>query len=406
MPLHGPTRRVVQVRDTVQSKAMAGHAFTITGAEVLRPDGVDDAPLSVAGGVVSDVPVGRAVDLRGWAVCPGIVDIHGDGFERHVAVRRGALPNMSDGLFALEAELAANGITTAVLAQFVSWEGGMRGPDFAARLVAAWQAVAPQVATDLRIQIRLETHLTEAFAMVEDLMAHAGIDYLVFNDHLPHDRLEPGRTPPRLTGQALKAGRSPEAHLALMRRIHAARDGVPDAVAALAGRLAARHVRMGSHDDATPDRRAWFRDLGARIAEFPETRAAAQAARDGGDGIVMGAPNVVRGASHAGKVSARDIVAADLCDALASDYHYPSPRTAALTLAREGICDFATAWRLVSDGPARLLGLTDRGRLEAGLRADLVILDRATGRVGATMAGGRFTYLASPLAERFVTAAA
>jgi len=381
---------------------MIGPAFTITGAAVLRPHGIDAEPLTIAGGVVADAPTGRAVDLSGWTVCPGIVDIHGDGFERHVAVRRGALPNMEDGLFALEAELAANGITTAVLAQFVSWEGGMRGPDFAARLVAAWQAVAPQVATDLRIQIRLETHLTEAYPMVEDLMARAGIGYLVFNDHLPHDRLDAGRTPARLTGQALKAERSPEAHLALIQRIHAARDGVPDAVTALAARLAARGVRLGSHDDATPERRAWFRGLGARIAEFPETRAAAQAARDGGDGIVMGGPNVVRGASHAGKVSAREIVAAGLCDALASDYHYPAPRAAARALVREGVCDFPAAWRLVSEGPARLLGLSDRGRLGPGLRADLVILDRATGRVGATMAGGRFTHLASPLAERFI----
>lgn len=400
--MHGRTRRVVQVRGTGQSGAMTGSDFTITGAEVLRPHGIDAAPLAIAGGVVADAAGGRSVDLPGWTVCPGIVDIHGDGFERHVAVRRGALPNMADGLYALEAELAANGITTAVLAQFVSWEGGMRGPDFAARLVAAWQAAAPQVATDLRIQIRLETHLTEAYPMVEDMIARAGIDYLVFNDHLPHDRLAAGRTPPRLTGQALKAGRSPEAHLALMQRIHAARDSVPSAVTALAVRLAARGVRLGSHDDAKADRRAWFRACGARIAEFPETAEAAQAARDGGDGIVMGGPNVVRGASHAGKVSARDIVAAGLCDALASDYHYPAPRAAALTLVREGVCDFPAAWRLVSDGPAQLLGLSDRGRLAAGCRADLVILDRATGRVGATMAGGRFTYLASPLAERFL----
>lgn len=381
---------------------MTGFEFTITGAQVVRPHGIDAAPLAIAGGVLADAPAGRTVDLSGWTVCPGIVDMHGDGFERHVAVRRGALPDMADGLFALEAELAANGITTGVLAQFVSWEGGMRGPDFARRLVTAWQTVAPRVATDLRIQIRLETHLLEAFGDVETLMAEAGIGYLVFNDHLPHDRLAAGRIPPRLTGQALKAGRSPEAHLALLQRIHAAGDRVPDAVMALAARLTARGVRIGSHDDATADTRAWYRSLGARIAEFPETRAAAQAARAGGDGIVMGGPNVVRGASHAGKVSARDIVAAGLCDALASDYHYPAPRAAALTLAREGICDFAAAWRLVSDGPARLLGLADRGRLVPGLRADIVILDRITGRVGATMANGRFTYLAGPLAERFM----
>ena len=49
------------------------------------------------------------------------------------------------------------------------------------------------------------------------------------------------------------------------------------------------------------------------------------------------------------------------------------------------------AWALVSEAPARLLGLDDRGRIAPGLRADLVVLDPA-GRVCLTMAGGRITF--------------
>lgn len=376
--------------------------FTFHSGTVLRPAGPDGDPLHVAGGLIADTANGRSVDLTGWTLCPGIVDAHGDGFERHVAVRRGALTAMDHGLIATEAELAANGITTAYLAQFFSWEGGLRSPDFAARVIAAWKIAAPQVATDLRLQLRLETHMIDEYPQAEALIDDAGIDYVVFNDHLPHDRLAAGRTPPRLTGQALKAGRNPDAHLAYLRKLHNRRDDVPEALAALADRLIARGVRIGSHDDRTAQARQRARDIGASVAEFPETQDAAAAARRGGDGIVLGGPNVVRGASHAGNISARTLVAEGLCDALASDYHYPSPRHAALTLAREGICDLANAWRLVSDGPAKVLGLNDRGRLETGLRADLVILDPETGRVGATLAAGRITYLATPLAERFL----
>ncbi|PWR01879.1 alpha-D-ribose 1-methylphosphonate 5-triphosphate diphosphatase [Meridianimarinicoccus roseus] len=373
------------------------------GAAVLRPDGLDHAPLCVADGrIVEGASGGRRVDLTGWTICPGIVDIHGDGFERHVAVRRGALPAMDEGVLATEAELAANGITTALLAQFFSWEGGMRGPDFAARLVAAWQAASPRVATDLRLQLRLETHVIDDFPQAEALIEEGGIGHVVFNDHLPHDRLAAGRTPPRLTGQALKSGRSPEAHLALLRGLEARSAEVPQAVTALAARLLKRGVRIGSHDDRTPADRAWYRAIGAHLSEFPETLEVAGAARAAGDGIVMGAPNVVRGASHAGKVSAREVVAAGLCDALASDYHYPAPRLAVRALTEAGICDVVQAWRLVSEGPARLMGLTDRGRIAEGLRADLVILKADTGRIGGTMAGGRFTYLATPLAERLI----
>jgi alpha-D-ribose 1-methylphosphonate 5-triphosphate diphosphatase len=116
----------------------------------------------------------------------------------------------------------------------------------------------------------------------------------------------------------------------------------------------------------------------------------------------MGAPNLVRGGSHKGNVSAVDLVAMGLVDALASDYHYPSLRRAAFLLADGGICDLATAWGLVSSGPAHLLGLTDRGAIQPGLRADLVVLAPETRRVVATMAEGRISYLAGDAAHRFI----
>lgn len=381
---------------------MTKQSWIFADAQVIGPNGVAAQDVSVADGLIVDQAEGRRVDLSGWTLAPGIVDVHGDGFERHVAVRRGALTAMENGLIAVEAELAANGITTAVLAQFFSWEGGMRGPEFAEKLVDAWLVAAPQVSTDLRLQLRLETNLIERFDEALALIDRAGIGYVVFNDHLPHDRLAQGRKPPRLTGQALKSGRSPEAHLALMQRLHAQVDKVPAALAEMAEKLLARGVRLGSHDDGSAEDRAEGRALGAKVSEFPESIEAAQAARDHDELVVMGAPNIVRGASHAGNVSAREIVRLGLCDALASDYHYPSPRYAALSLVEEGICDLASAWRLLSEGPARALGLEDRGVIASGKRADLVVFDAVTGRVGATIAGGEITYLTHPLAQRFL----
>jgi alpha-D-ribose 1-methylphosphonate 5-triphosphate diphosphatase len=99
---------------------------------------------------------------------------------------------------------------------------------------------------------------------------------------------------------------------------------------------------------------------------------------------------VVRGGSHAGKVAAVDLVRAGLCTALASDYHYPAPLQAALSRVPE--LGLEEAWGLVSSGPARLLGLADRGRLEAGMRADLIALNPETGRPGLTVCGGRVTH--------------
>ena len=106
----------------------------LVGAQALTPEGYGEQVVCLSQGrVVEDAPMCE-VDLSGFLVLPGMVDAHGDGFEKHLAPRRGAMKDMGLGVVAAEAELAANGITTATLAQFYSWEGGMRGPAFAERV--------------------------------------------------------------------------------------------------------------------------------------------------------------------------------------------------------------------------------------------------------------------------------
>ena len=374
----------------------------LTGAQVLTPQGLADQPLALGDGLITDTTPRREVDLTGFLLLPGIVDMHGDAFEKHLAPRRGAMKDLDQGLIATEAELAANGITTATLAQFYSWEGGMRGAEFAGRVFDALALVRPRLVTDLRAQLRFETPMLDAYHAVRDVVAAHDISYVVFNDHLPHEALAKGKRPPRLTGQALRIGRNPEKHLAYMQALHAGMDQVPAALDALCADLAARGVLMGSHDDHTAQDRATWRARGVRLSEFPETLEAAEAAHDAGDAVVLGAPNTVRGGSHKGNVSATDLIVMGYCDALASDYHYPSLRRAALQLADTGVLDLAGAWGLISSGPARVLGLSDRGDLSLGKRADLVVLDAETRHICATLSGGRISYLSGEAARRFI----
>jgi alpha-D-ribose 1-methylphosphonate 5-triphosphate diphosphatase len=369
----------------------------LTGAEILLPEGFAREALSLAEGRIAGGG-GREIDLSGFRIVPGIIDLHGDGFERHMAPRRGAVDRPEAGLAGLDAECGAAGITTAVLAQFWSWEGGMRSPQFSATLAETLAGAA--TLTDMHMQLRVETHMIDTLDAMADLVARHGIGYVVWNDHLPHAQLSRGKRPPGLTGQALKAGRSPEAHERLLRELHGNAPAVGEALAPVAARLAEMGVRMGSHDDHTPDDRLRFRTLGADICEFPETLAAAEAAKQAGEPVIMGAPNVVRGGSHSGKVAAQDLVAAGLVDALVSDYHYPTLARAAVKLSdRYG---WPTAWALVSEGPARVMGWEDRGRIAEGLRADLVIMD-AAGRIEGTISGGRVSHLSGALAARMLT---
>ncbi len=377
-------------------------SLDLKGAQVLGARGLETRTLSVSGGMIVEARQGRSIDLAGYMILPGIVDVHGDGFERHLAPRRGAMKTLAEGLVAAEAELAANGITTAVLAQFVSWEGGLRGPEFADQVFGAMRATAPGLVTDMRGQLRFETHMLDHYDTLPQRMADWGLSYVVFNDHLPHDRLADGRVPKRMVAQALKAGRNPDKHLAMMQELHANSAAVPVALDRLCAMLAAQGIQMGSHDDTTADGRAAWRARGVRVAEFPETLIAAEAAAEAGDPVVLGSPNVVRGGSHNGNVSAVELIMMGMGTALASDYHYPSLRRAAFMLTDSGVLSLAEAWRLVSAGPAGVLGLGDRGTLDLGKRADLVVLDAKTRRVALTMAGGRVSYLSGDIAGRLL----
>jgi alpha-D-ribose 1-methylphosphonate 5-triphosphate diphosphatase len=119
----------------------------------------------------------------------------------------------------------------------------------------------------------------------------------------------------------------------------------------------------------------------------------------GGDQIVFGAPNIVRGKSHIGWVNARDMVARGLCSILASDYFYPAPLVAAFRLVETGTLPLAKAWELVSGTPARAMNLGDRGSIAPDRRADLILVDAAIPgrpRVVAVIVSGRLVYLTEP----------
>jgi len=251
--------------------------------------------------------------------------------------------------------------------------------------------------TDLKVQLRVEMSLLDHYDRIAALIDQHAIPYVVFNDHIPHDALAQGKRPPRLTGQALKSGRSPEAHLELLQSLHARRDDVPEAVSQMAKVLSEKGILTGSHDDPDARARQTSREMGLQVSEFPESEEPALDAAAHQNPIVLGAPNVVRGGSHQNKVSATHLIREGLCTALASDYHYPALYQAVTNLTKD-VGDNA-AWALVTTGPAQMLGLTDRGQLAPGLRADLVAINPATNRIGLTITGGRIAY-ADPMAAQ------
>jgi alpha-D-ribose 1-methylphosphonate 5-triphosphate diphosphatase len=369
-------------------------AWRIVNAHALLPEGlVAGAEIATEGAVIG---VGgnsaRIFDARDLVLLPGIVDLHGDAFERQLMPRPGVFFPDDLALRDTDRQLVANGITTAFHALTWSWEPGLRGTARAQSFVAALEKLRPQLACDTHLHLRWELYnldaLDDALAWIE-----AGrVALLAFNDHtpgllkLPRDAGYPAKTVER-------TGLSQTAFAELLARVATHADAIPAANAKLAAAARNAGIALASHDDASPAIREAFRAHGCHIAEFPMTRETAAAARAAGEHVMMGAPNVVRGGSHIALVSAEAMVRADLCDVLASDYYYPAMLQAPWRLA-DGLEDLAKFWPLVSANPARAVGFADRGTLAPGMRADMILIDIAQGapRAVATFVAGRLVF--------------
>jgi alpha-D-ribose 1-methylphosphonate 5-triphosphate diphosphatase len=300
----------------------------------------------------------------------------------------------------------SNGITTVFHATTCSWEPGLRSADNARALMEAIERQRPQFAADTRFHLRHETYNLDAEAEITEWLSEGRVDLFAFNDHM--DGTVADMAKPRKRNRMVeRTGLSSEDFDRLVDRIVSRAADVPASVSRLAAAARAAEVRMLSHDDATPAMRQAFRELGAMIAEFPVNEETARAAASHGDPIVFGAPNVVRGGSHTGWTKASDMIAKGLCSVLASDYYYPAQLLAAFRLAADGVLPLTEAWSLVSAGPARATGLTDRGIIAEGRRADILLVDGTAPlrpRLIAVISGGKLVHLTD--ATRLLAAAA
>lgn len=364
----------------------------VTGRRVLVGSSIGPATLAFHDGRVAaaGAPAGPCIDAGDLLVLPGIVDIHGDAFERAVMPRPGVSFPYPGTLLDVDRQLLAHGITTEFHGVTLSWEGGLRGEAYAQRMFDALAHVQPLLGATHRVHLRFEAHHLGGVETALRWIAEGRVSLLAINDHLP--------VMARRLGDARKVAQYAERAECdaqeFRARVEAASRHAPDVPAEMARLIAAARAAglpVASHDDPDTATRQHYHRQGCAIGEFPLTVDVAMAARQLGGEIVFGAPNVVRGGSHIDAPNAIDMVGAGLCTVLASDYYYPAPLQAAFRLAELGVADLPAAWHLVSRNPARAAGLRDRGTLAPGLRADAILVDdRHPGlpRVCAAIVGG------------------
>ena len=316
-----------------------------------------------------------AIDLEGDYLLPGLVELHTDNFERHLMPRPKTRWPELPALLGHDAEVAAAGITTVYDALGVGDTDteGMRGQDMAPVLQAIRHGIECKLLrADHRLHIRCElpaANVLELFASFED---HPLVGLISLMDHTPGQRqwMDVNQARIYYTGkkgwsderfdQAVVSSRDLQERYAVPHRRH------------FVDYAHRKQIPLASHDDTMRHHVAEAHSEGVVISEFPTRVEAAESARAAGMSIVMGAPNVVRGGSHSGNVSAMQLAKLGLLDSLSSDYVPASLMLAAFKLVYDGGFEVPQAIATVTSNPARAVGLTDRGEIAEGLRADLV----------------------------------
>jgi len=353
--------------------------FSLTNAILVLPEQACPGSLVVCDGMIAEITPGAAraagaLDLDGDFLIPGVVDLHTDNLERQVQPRLNARWPSRSAMLAHDAQCAAAGVTTVLDALCV----GDLGFDVSrARTfregVADLDALAGTglLKAEHFLHLRCELPAEDVVPLAEQVVAHPRVRMVSLMDHCPGNGQY--RDVERFRALRRKEGLGEAMIEAQIDRLQGQRARMrgPNRAALLA-RLAGRPLALASHDDSSEAEVVENFADGIRISEFPVTMAAAAAAKARGMDVIAGAPNIVRGGSHSGNVAAAELVAAGAVDALASDYVPASLVEAAFRSVETAGIGLPRAVALVTDRPARLARLADRGRLEPGLRADLV----------------------------------
>jgi alpha-D-ribose 1-methylphosphonate 5-triphosphate diphosphatase len=355
--------------------------FILTNAKLVLRDQVLTGTVQVRDGRIADVSssgtsVPGAIDCDGDYIIPGIVDVHTDNLERQVQPRVSARWPSRSAMVAHDAQCAAAGVTTVLDALCLGDLGfdGERIKTFKDAVVDLNALVTTGLLKSehylhLRCELPAEDTLDLFFPVADDPL----VRMISLMDHSPgvgqYANLDAYRA---MRGRDGMPAAVIEARIELLLAQRARMRG-PNR-AALLKKAATLDVTLASHDDRTVEEINENYADGIRISEFPVTVEAALAARALGMTTIAGAPNIVRGGSHSGNVKVTDLIKAGGVDALASDYVPAALAEAAFLAAEQTDMSLPDAVAMVTDAPAHMARLSDRGRIEVGLRADLVRL--------------------------------
>jgi alpha-D-ribose 1-methylphosphonate 5-triphosphate diphosphatase len=364
-----------------QGAREAGAGCILTNARLVLPNEVVRGTIVIRGGLIDGIDhgvsrVSGALDLAEDYLIPGLVDLHTDNLERHYQPRSGVEWDAVSAAISHDTQIAGSGITTVYDSLTL---GAASGWDMRAETIEPIvQGLRIAVGHDmLRVQhflhLRCEVTHPDIVPIFEGYATDPLVRFMSLMDHAPGDRQSPDIADYRRRYLRTFHGDEAAVDRHIEELLHGSRVLGPDNRRRLAGIAHERGLCFASHDDARREHIEEARDLGVSVSEFPTTLEAAEAAHEAGIAVLMGSPNLIRGRSHSGNVAASALARRNCLDILSSDF-IPASLLQAVFRLTQG--DFG--WSLpqalatATSVPAATAGLCDRGRLEPGLRADLV----------------------------------
>jgi alpha-D-ribose 1-methylphosphonate 5-triphosphate diphosphatase len=355
--------------------------LALQGATVLTPDGwLESATVLIEDGKFVSVdqaskPSGYvAVDVTGLQLLPGIVDIHGDAFERKICPRPGVSLPLEMALVENDLALLSAGITTFFYSITDSFEPGLRSREMARQLIHRLTAPKNELRVDSRVHIRHEQANVSEFDELCDWLETRKVTLLSLNNHLPPEN-DNATLQRYINGLQRRLKLSPTEIRAMIDVAYPQQEKGLAQFEDLVQRCHRLGIPVASHDDETEADVAKSRERGVAISEFPASVSLAEQSRAYGAAVLMGAPNLVRGGSHVGYMSVAEAAWAQVLDCLCSDYHYPSLFHAPFLLAEKGLMPFEQAWKCVSEYPAKAAKIgQQKGKVALGWDADFLLL--------------------------------
>lgn len=359
-----------------------GSETVIGNARIVLADRVIERGwVALADGRIAEVGEGSAPtgskDAAGDLLMPGLVELHTDHLEAHYVPRPKVFWDPIAAVISYDGQLATSGITTVLDSLRVWREDGAEDVDGRAGVLAAAISSAREsglLRADHFLHLRCEIPMPDVVAEAKELIGRPDVRLMSLMDHTPGQRQfrDEGKLRDYYRGKG--AGMTDAELDTLFERRFAYQKAYAATnmreIVALAHQYA---IPLASHDDTTEENVTDAVRDRVSVAEFPTTMEAARGLHEAGIGILMGAPNVVRGGSHSGNIAAVDLAREGLLDILSSDYIPSSLLMAALQLPqRAPDIDLASAVRTVTKTPAEAVGLADRGEIASGKRADLI----------------------------------